>query len=730
MIKNDIIIISLVGQAIMTTQLRLSYLRRMIRWGITIRVEHIRSADKSNAQEISGVNDGVEYLSTAYSLYDKDDYSEWVNCSRSLGGGCSSCGNENLIEATKNLLRLIRDNHLIKIENIWESVTSVPESEREGRVISIQWKKEKVEAPLVGTIFGNFTLSQQDAIENYRDQERRRYSERMAKIKQLISDGIEIRKDHYWDSDEDINTPADLTLECNQDLIKPKLASDYLKHGEYSPDDVKFDKRVVYKAIESKQVKMVQWAIDRCDSKTVKAEGLYYIRKACECGSIDIVKHLMSELKIMPDGKALREAVRSGDRELVDYLLSLNVDTDPVADIITYGDISDCVWNLIKYIHSLHPLRFSDTTLRNVVSHQERCNWLLQQGAERKWAIFDAAKDGDLTCVNQLLDTNSLNYEISEKRETLLFDAFRGMLKCGSNNGKPIYRILIERGLFDKFPMEKFVNEIYDNSWISPFEYAEEVLGSDRWNQLLTPKLAFKLYSRNPIPHFDKLVNIDLMGTFRLVANRREGIDKIVEYYIGQYGNEWADKIGNDIHNKIICDSGNPRYANSKGFRLYQSIYRSIGYRSAAELFEMCPNIEKDDVVGWDQQEKIFKENTFVDLHTDELKEDQQYRIIVFDYGGEEKGEDGYWRQQALYDVQNAKIVEKSHRGIKMKGTNNGPLKQINGREGEPDWIDEVKTFYLVDEDRFWSFHTGRDGGSLNCGGGYYVRIISNKKIL
>lgn len=328
--------------------------------------------------------------------------------------------------------------------------------------------------------------------------------------------------------------------------------------------------------------------------------------------------------------------------------------------------------------------------------------------------------------MKSLLDTVSVNYETPEKRNSLLFEAFRGMLDCQVDNGKPIYEVLIERGLFDNISMEDLISCIRDGSRVKSFGDAEEILGSERWNHLLTPDLAFRLYSKDPVVYFDKLIDIDLMETFRLNAREREGIDKIVRYYDDRHGTEWPDKIGNDMHHHIISSSTDPPYATSKGFRLYQSIYRTIGYRDAADLFKNCFNIEKDDIDGWEQQKKIHEEHTFVNRHTNKLKEDQEYRVIVFDCINEKKGEDGFWREQALYDVQNAKIVGKTRYGTKMEGTNNGPLKMIDRREGESDWNDERKSFVLVDEGDFWRFYTERDGGTLNCRGGYFVRIVPN----
>jgi hypothetical protein len=691
----------------------------MLRWGITLRVEHLR---------------GDESLSTTYNHYARDEYSEWVNCNRSFGGGCSSSGNQDLIDATKIFLRLVRDNHLDKIEDLYNSILSIlsiPEKDRNNIRINVKWDQEELEAPFAGTIFGNFTPIQSVNIEEHFEQERLIYTNRVAKIKLLVSNNLNIRKDQYWDSDEDINAPADLTLECNQDIVKPKYASDYLRNGDYPPNDVKFDRKAVEAAIESKQLDLVKWALEQCDSKTLNIWGQTYIRVACEQEVINIVKYLISELKIIPDGKSLRGAVLSGNKELIDYLVSLNVSTDRVLDLLEYQEVTDTTWNLIKYVHSICPLHFGDIVLRGVISNKERFEWLLLAGAGRKYAIYDAARDRNFNITKILLDTDSINYETPEKRHELLFNAFDGMVQEKDDNAvadddkfKPIYELLIEYGLFDKISMTRIIDTVQYESSISIFEYAENILGSERWNELLTPKLAFKLYQRSPINYFDKLIKIDLQATFRLLANRKAGIDKIVDYYSHYYGGDWMNKIDPKIHDYIIHCSGNPKYAISKGFKLYQSIYHNIGYRSAKELFSICSDIIKDDEVGWAQQEKIFKEHTFVDSHCNELEENQKYRVIVFDWGNEEKGKDDYWRESAIYDIQNAIVIENSHRGIKMEGTNNGPLKQLYSRGGEPSWNDERKSFFLVNEENCWSFHTGRDGGSLNCGGGYYVRII------
>ena len=696
--------------AIMDTQTRLSYIRWMLRWGVTLRVEYLRDE---------------ECLSTTYNRYSKDDYNEWLYCVKYLGGGCNSCSNENIIDASKTFLRLIRDNHIVKIEDLYNSIVLIPEKDRNKEVISIQWGKEQLQLPFVGTIFGKFTALQSASINDCFEKEQLEYNQRIMALKLVISDNLGINRDQCRDSDVDIDADTDMSLECNQDLVKPKYASDYLKKGEYPPPDAKFDQRAVETSIRSNSIELIKWALAQCDSSTLNRFGQNYIKIACEQGVIDIVKYLISELKITLDGTALRNAVYSENQELVDYLLSMNVPTNRLFDWLAYKETTTNTWNLIKYIHSIHPVYFDDTVLRNVCSNKEQSEWILLAGASRIYAVYDAACDGNLDDMKTLLTTDSINYETSEKRQGLLLEAFKGMLRCKDNSFKLIYEVLIEHGIFEKLEITKVINLIHNSeSCISIFEYGETILGFKRWKLLLTPELAFKVYQISPIKYFDKLVKIDLLTTFRIIAHRKIGIDKIVDYCSTKYGDDWPNKIDPNIRDCVIQSSQDPQYAISKGFKLYQSIYQKIGYRNAVELFSVCPEMIKDDEAGWKQQENIFKEHTFVDTHCNELKDDQQYRVIVFDWGNEIKGEDGYWREVALYDVQNSIVIEETPRNIKMEGINNGPLKQVNAREGEPNWNNETKTFFVVKENKRWSFHTGRDGGSLNCGGGYYVRII------
>ncbi len=62
----------------------------------------------------------------------------------------------------------------------------------------------------------------------------------------------------------------------------------------------------------------------------------------------------------------------------------------------------------------------------------------------------------------------------------------------------------------------------------------------------------------------------------------------------------------------------------------------------------------------------------------------------------------------------------------KLSGKNNGSLIDRLHPEGDPSWVDEEKEFVLIDDDRSIRFYPmGRDGGSLNCWGGYCVRVIS-----
>lgn len=190
---------------------------------------------------------------------------------------------------------------------------------------------------------------------------------------------------------------------------------------------------------------------------------------------------------------------------------------------------------------------------------------------------------------------------------------------------------------------------------------------------------------------------------------------------------------------------------NQYGFKVYRSIAKDMEYWRSRFFFEECKEagvpilVDNEEVKAyWKEQKKRWKQDIFYDdprLVSQDTplssSNGKTYRVVVYGSESEYRDSEGYTRPYIIYDIEEARVesveidpysYKENDFIYKMSGINNGPLllysleTQKKQHRYEEEWTTNRNTFSL------WSggaeFGTGRDGGCLNCGGLYFVRIL------
>lgn len=192
---------------------------------------------------------------------------------------------------------------------------------------------------------------------------------------------------------------------------------------------------------------------------------------------------------------------------------------------------------------------------------------------------------------------------------------------------------------------------------------------------------------------------------------------------------------------------------NQYGFKVYRSIAKDMEYWRARLFFEECKEagvpilVDNEEVKAyWKEQKKRWRQDIFYDdprLVSQDTplssSNGKTYRVVVYGSESEYRDSEGYARPYIIYDIEEARVESikfepensdslQKESWYNMSGINNGPLllysleTQKKQHRYEEEWTTNRNTFSL------WSggaeFGTGRDGGCLNCGGLYFVRIL------
>jgi hypothetical protein len=153
---------------------------------------------------------------------------------------------------------------------------------------------------------------------------------------------------------------------------------------------------------------------------------------------------------------------------------------------------------------------------------------------------------------------------------------------------------------------------------------------------------------------------------------------------------------------------GDVEKAREYGFKLHRSVAKELGYYTASKIFKQYTvDVEDDEDGWWARQVQVYNEFTYTDIPDSK----EINRLIVFS-NYETLNDDGFYYPNVLYDIIDVQYLYEH----KYNGKNCGPY----AHDFEPEWTDQIKTFYWDGND----FSSGRDGGCLNCGGNYFVKIL------
>ncbi len=480
------------------------------------------------------------------------------------------------------------------------------------------------------------------------------------------------------------------------------------------------------------------------------------VRDACYMNFIEAAKFYLDELKVFVtkhyEGKCVGEATRHGNKELFEYLTGKGFGLDRVAENVNRDDMDDKGWDFCIDICEKHNLSLPLWSLRTFYDINEtRFDRLLKAGAPREIAVRKVTSKIDLITIRRLLDFKSPNYDAPEEREELLEAVFAEFIYDKDNlDYTSIVQLLIDRKFFDGENKDYVVKSIGSELTYEQLRKYKSTIGDDKWNAIFDNDTSLLIFNEC-LPYIDKELfekcsqyALDEMNLCRCTG----GLAIIIAYLEKKYGQNWTNQISRNCNDSVIIRTSNTYVgihnqqiffleACQRGFKVYRSIFRDIGYLDFLRISKYCLKHEiqiEEDVKEevWKAQVKAYEQHTFKNnmVKIEDLDQRKIYHVRVFGWGIEKKGDDGLWREEILYDIPIAWCLKTIKNGMTMRGSNNGLITDRNCSEGESEWIDQVKNFHLVNSslDRHDPiiFYTGRDGGSLNCWGQYYVRIKEN----
>jgi len=702
------------------TGIRLYYLREILR-RTPISIDHVEKDT---------------YAKTSFKFQERSEHKEYVVPWTSYSSGGGGGGSYTWIhDAAKQLLKLINDNHDVKVEDIYNS-------ESKGR-IDIIWPETLNNTP-IATPFGNFSSSlrskkQQEEIQNYFTTVKETQNSHYNKAKFMASTFSQFRKDNNCDdSDEVINQEPDLTKWYNADLrLKPeiynwlpeKFQKEYMDN--YDDKYTNRDWNAHRAAIKSKDMDLIQYMAK------VTTFDPYIVRIACEVGNLDAVKFYIEEygvkLTVEYQQKCLSSAFLSDNESILEYLLNQEFDRSRMGNYFTYRRSER--WPLLISLHERFKFDIPEEAFCN--STVEETQWLITRGVKRNEGVVSTTCDGKFEILNILLDTPGINYETPESRFDLIWEVLKGYLydRYHSRAYKSrILEILLERDILNPIYKEivldhisdftykkKIVrNHIYDTKW-KAFKLMATISEPTQWDSFLDFETSLHILSEyKDYDLFDRCTTVDLDVLFEICQTSPIGLSKITHLFNEKYGPEWYDKIPKHYHHMAIYHQR--QKAIDLGYKLYRSFSNICPPNISEESF--CLGNVTEDVSDeiTQKQKKLLDEINFhgKNIALDTISSNHTYHVRVTMVNCY-KDKEGFWRNFIVYDIPNAKLINiKDH--FEMFGSNNGTVDRTF-REGESKWINEDKKFYLT---KYGGFHTGRDGGSLNCCGGYHVRVKLN----
>lgn len=173
------------------------------------------------------------------------------------------------------------------------------------------------------------------------------------------------------------------------------------------------------------------------------------------------------------------------------------------------------------------------------------------------------------------------------------------------------------------------------------------------------------------------------------------------------------------------------KICNEFGFKVYQSIACELDYQTCSALFNECDAQgvkiidDNQSAAFWKEQKKRWRQTVFykhpqlVGNYIPLVKE-KRYRVVVYASESEKRDAQGYSLPEILYDIHDASVDS-------TEADSYNPLdvcyhmSGVNAGDYEREW--RARDTFCIGRGGS-EFATGRDGGCLNCGGLYFVRIL------
>lgn len=241
------------------TELRLSYIRKMLRDGANIRIDYL--LDDNNDQNC----DANDVATIDFHSYEKK-LTEIILCDIQWKNKISYEAT-TIIDASQSILMLIRDFHDVMIEDIYETHINKIKNNDNNLYYYVAWHSD----------LKNNSNKLADKIKEYSNTR---------------------KMENYWDKDEDIIEFPDLTLDLNIDIVENMTLYDYLIRGIVPSRDIK---PTIYEdplehAIKGKNLDCVKYVIKLL--KLDKIEKKYYIN-AIKNGFIECTKYFVEKFGLV-----------------------------------------------------------------------------------------------------------------------------------------------------------------------------------------------------------------------------------------------------------------------------------------------------------------------------------------------------------------------------------------------------------------------------------------------
>lgn len=469
----------------------------------------------------------------------------------------------------------------------------------------------------------------------------------------------------------------------------------------------------------------------------------FSVKLACYANDLNIVKFYLEDRNVVINKQqqkkciviAFRQPLVNNKKELFTYLIDRFVDTidqSMISDLFEY--INETNWRFL--VSLCDNLKFDCSIPDNAfkILVPEYVQWLIQKNVKRNMGIRTSIMKKDLSTLKILLETSD------ENRFDLILEILKMIGDIDTSGGEnneffdSILELLHSHNILDPKWKNKVLRSLKKNrvsrilkktnNWMN-FKLIKN-FDLVLWEEFLDADTC--LYAAKNFDDYDLLnqcLKFDDNFVFEFCIDSVHGFCTISKFFFAKYGPKWPEKIKKEYHHKAFFVCGET--AKNFGFILYRSFITMYPPDILERLSLFVSVIEDVEPAFLRKQETIFKDIAFGDKNigiNGISSFDQSYhiRVIMNKYYPVQIDSEQFWKNYIVYDIPNAKIIDirgGKYDDIKMEGSNNGNVDR-NFTEGEHDWVDQIKSFYVT---KNGFFHTARDGGSLNCYGCYSVAV-------